>query len=80
MRSRESEGIGEAKVKKTLNQQKCPICRKLTVVDYRPFCSKRCANVDLGRWLGGTYTVPAEEPLSEADLDAIISNDNAPEI
>ena len=67
-------------MKKTLNQQKCPICRKLTVVDYRPFCSKRCANVDLGRWLGGTYTVPAEEPLSEADLDAIISNDNAPEI
>jgi len=67
-------------VKKTPNQQKCPICRKVTVVDYQPFCSKRCANVDLGRWLGGTYSVPAEEPLSEADLDAIISNDNAPEL
>ena len=52
----------------------------MTVVDYQPFCSKRCANVDLGRWLGGTYSVPAEEPLSEADLDAIISNDNAPEL
>ena len=66
-------------MKRTPNQQKCPICRKATVVDYRPFCSKRCADVDLGRWLGGTYSVPAEEPLSEADLDAIISNDNAPE-
>jgi endogenous inhibitor of DNA gyrase (YacG/DUF329 family) len=67
-------------VKKAPSQERCPICRKATVVDYRPFCSKRCANVDLGRWLGGTYTIPAEEPLGEADLDAIISNDNATEI
>jgi endogenous inhibitor of DNA gyrase (YacG/DUF329 family) len=50
------------------------------VVNYRPFCSKRCANVDLGCWLGGTYAIPAEEPLGEADIDAIISNDNASEI
>ncbi len=45
---------------------------------YRPFCSKRCADVDLGRWLGGTYAIPAEEPLSEGEFEAIISNDNAP--
>lgn len=57
----------------------CPICRKSVVQKYRPFCSKRCADVDLGRWLGGRYAIPAEEPLSEADLDAIISNDNAPD-
>ena len=66
-------------MKKVSSQEICPICRKTTVMDYRPFCSKRCANIDLGRWLGGNYTIPAEEPLSEADLDAIISNDNAPE-
>lgn len=40
---------------------KCPICRKPALADYRPFCSKRCANVDLSRWLGEVYTVPAAE-------------------
>ncbi|MDB5651373.1 MAG: gyrase inhibitor YacG [Hyphomicrobiales bacterium] len=37
----------------------CPICRKTATEKYRPFCSKRCADVDLGRWLGGTYAIPA---------------------
>ncbi len=41
---------------------KCPICRKPAADDYRPFCSKRCADVDLARWLGGTYRIPTEEP------------------
>ncbi|MGV1014530.1 MAG: DNA gyrase inhibitor YacG [Methyloceanibacter sp.] len=38
----------------------CPICGKPTAQDHRPFCSKRCADVDLGRWLGGRYAVPGE--------------------
>ena len=37
--------------------QCCPICRKPTQFDYRPFCSKRCADVDLGRWLTGRYAI-----------------------
>lgn len=36
----------------------CPICSKPSVAAYRPFCSRRCADVDLGRWLSGTYAVP----------------------
>jgi endogenous inhibitor of DNA gyrase (YacG/DUF329 family) len=40
----------------------CPICGKDTVEAYRPFCSKRCADVDLGRWLKGGYAIPAETP------------------
>ena len=63
---------------KAQNQGACPICRKPSAPVYRPFCSKRCADVDLGRWLGGTYAIPAEEPLSEGEFEAIISNDNAP--
>lgn len=43
----------------------CPICRKPTLVDYKPFCSKRCANIDLGRWLNEDYAVPAVEPPDE---------------
>ena len=45
----------------------CPICRKPTEPAYRPFCSKRCADVDLQRWFAGVYAVPAEEPDPPAD-------------
>ncbi|SMR82700.1 hypothetical protein SAMN04488030_3065 [Aliiroseovarius halocynthiae] len=46
----------------------CPICEKETDIKYRPFCSKRCADVDLGRWLNGSYAVPSDDPedLEEA--------------
>lgn len=46
----------------------CPICNGPTVKMYRPFCSKRCADLDLGRWITGAYAIPSEEPLDdEAD-------------
>jgi uncharacterized protein len=38
----------------------CPICAKDSDPKYRPFCSRRCADVDLGRWLTGSYAIPAE--------------------
>ena len=38
-----------------------PICGKLAIRQFRPFCSKRCADVDLHRWLAGVYAVPAVE-------------------
>ena len=40
----------------------CPICRKDPDRRYRPFCSKRCADVDLGRWMTGAYAVPSRDP------------------
>lgn len=40
----------------------CPICGSPARTDYRPFCSKRCADIDLGRWLKGVYAVPAVKP------------------
>ncbi|OSQ43577.1 DNA gyrase inhibitor YacG [Marivita geojedonensis] len=40
----------------------CPICGKETNQEVRPFCSKRCADVDLARWLNGNYAVPSEDP------------------
>ena len=36
----------------------CPICGKPDTPEHRPFCSRRCADVDLGRWLTGQYRVP----------------------
>jgi len=38
----------------------CPICARDSDAKYRPFCSRRCADVDLGKWLTGSYAVPAE--------------------
>ena len=48
----------------------CPICAKDSDPKYRPFCSRRCADVDLGRWLTGGYAIPAqdEEPV-EAEIE-----------
>jgi endogenous inhibitor of DNA gyrase (YacG/DUF329 family) len=48
----------------------CPICRKPTQPDYRPFCSKRCADVDLQRWFTGAYVAPGEPvPNGSGDDD-----------
>lgn len=46
---------------------KCPICGKPTDPDYRPFCSKRCADVDLQRWFSGRYAIPAVEDDEDRD-------------
>ena len=53
----------------------CPICRKATAPDYRPFCSKRCADVDLGRWLTEGYAIPAEEAPSDDETETRLPPD-----
>jgi hypothetical protein len=45
----------------------CPICGKPVIFAYRPFCSKRCADIDLHRWLSGGYAVPAQPDGVEDD-------------
>ena len=51
----------------------CPICGKPVSLDspqaarLRPFCSKRCADVDLGRWFGGAYAIPGPPPELDED-------------
>ena len=41
--------------------RRCPICGKPAVPLHQPFCSARCTNIDLGRWLNGTYSIPTDE-------------------
>ena len=48
-------------------ETECPICGKPTVDELRPFCSRRCAEVDLGRWLTGQYRIPAVPNEAEED-------------
>ena len=53
-----------------MTQSRCPICDKPSEAAYRPFCSRRCADVDLQRWFTGGYAVPAEEDESGPDPDS----------
>ena len=49
----------------------CPICARAHDARYKPFCSRRCADVDLGKWLTGGYAIPAqaiEDENPEADV------------
>jgi len=39
----------------------CPICRAPAMQRYKPFCSKRCADIDLGRWITGAYVIPGNK-------------------
>lgn len=48
---------------------KCAICGKPIDPAYRPFCSKRCADIDLQRWLTGRYAIPAAEDESGPEDD-----------
>ncbi|HEY4252992.1 MAG TPA: DNA gyrase inhibitor YacG [Roseomonas sp.] len=45
----------------------CPICGKPQQPRTRPFCSPRCAQIDLGRWFTGDYAVPADPTPGEDD-------------
>lgn len=51
----------DASDKVAILKTRCPICRKPAVLRYRPFCSKRCADIDLAKWFGGEYRVESEE-------------------
>ena len=49
---------------------KCPICGKPATLNYKPFCSQRCADIDLGRWLKGTYVVHTDETPDQEDKNS----------
>ena len=56
----------------------CAVCRKPAVPDYRPFCSRRCADVDLARWLGGHYAIPADPIGTGEDPDEALAPPHHP--
>ena len=53
----------------------CPVCKKPSSQQHHPFCSARCADIDLNRWLSGAYVIPAE-PVAEDDDDALPTEDS----
>ena len=47
----------------------CPLCGRAAVDRFAPFCSRRCAQIDLGRWISGTCVIAGESDGSPADND-----------
>ncbi|KDE20028.1 hypothetical protein AZ09_09155 [Acetobacter aceti 1023] len=54
----------------TSKSPKCPVCGKPVQAEFRPFCSKRCADIDLGRWFSGDYRIPGAPAPHENDEKA----------
>jgi uncharacterized protein len=53
--------VNSSAVHPTPKMKSCAVCGKPQVERFRPFCSRRCADVDLHRWLSGAYALPATE-------------------
>ena len=58
----------------------CPVCAKPAAAAYRPFCSRRCADVDLGHWFNEDYRIPAEETDGEADAEGDSDGEEGEEV
>ncbi|MCC7348255.1 MAG: DNA gyrase inhibitor YacG [Variibacter sp.] len=56
--------------KPAATERPCPICGQPSVRAFRPFCSRRCADVDLHRWLAGRYVIPASDDEADDDVEA----------
>ena len=63
--------IDDARSKKAASP--CPQCGSASEKPNTPFCSRRCAQLDLGNWLNETYSVPAHEAQEDADLEAMLA-------
>ena len=59
-----TESLARRRAKRQGRKRGCPICGKPPVPEYQPFCSARCKQIDLGRWLGETYRIPSAERVS----------------
>ena len=61
--------MGSAKHKSAYDRP-CPTCGAPSMKKTRPFCSKRCADIDLGRWFQGAYAIPAVDATDDSITDA----------
>jgi uncharacterized protein len=61
-----NSSAGNPVIPLSASPRRCPICGKPTVARHQPFCSARCADIDLGRWLKGNYSIPTDEAPEDA--------------
>ena len=57
---------------------KCPTCGAPADAQARPFCSSRCADVDLGNWFQGKYGIPVVDAADDTIIEALLASDMAP--
>ena len=51
----------------------CPLCEQPAKAPHTPFCSRRCAQLDLGKWLTGDYTIPSHEAMEDSDVEMLLA-------
>jgi endogenous inhibitor of DNA gyrase (YacG/DUF329 family) len=56
----------------------CPICGKPSSQQFHPFCSGRCQDIDLNRWLSGSYVIPADDD-DDVEEDGVVARDDGDE-
>ncbi|MDI4666888.1 DNA gyrase inhibitor YacG [Xanthobacter autotrophicus] len=61
----QASGAAGAAASELYSAKPCPICSRPSVKRYHPFCSRRCADVDLHRWLSGSYAIAGREEEDE---------------
>jgi endogenous inhibitor of DNA gyrase (YacG/DUF329 family) len=61
MPAKPPDGAGDGKPAARAGLKKCPICGKPATEASKPFCSERCRDVDLNRWLSGSYAIPGKD-------------------
>jgi len=64
-----AEDRGKGPERRPKQLRPCPVCGKAALPDFFPFCSKRCTDIDLNRWLSGAYAIPVK-PEEEEDESA----------
>jgi uncharacterized protein len=57
------------------SRAKCPLCANPTQRRYRPFCSRRCADIDLSRWLRGAYIIPDATADEDGEAPTAVKDD-----
>ena len=61
---------------KAVSIPKCPICSAPADLQARPFCSPRCADIDLGYWIQGKYAIPAVDAADDTIVESLLAGDN----
>ena len=60
-------------VKEHSQKAACPLCQQPAEVLHRPFCSRRCAQLDLGKWLTGDYAIPSHETMENSYVETLLA-------
>ena len=61
-------------VKRHKQKAACPLCQQQAEAPHTPFCSRRCAQLDLGKWLTGDYAFPAHEAMEDSDVETLLAS------